>query len=226
MIKKVIIPIAGLATRFLPLSKVLPKELLPLADIPVIQYLIKEAKDSSIEEIIFVLSPGNKKVFDYLKSNAKLEKALKERKKDEILEEVKDTEKLFEGLTFNYAIQKEPLGDGHAILQAAKLIGKDEPVAVMFGDDIIDAKIPGIAQLEQVFKTCQKPVVGFFKLPADKLPAYGVPKIEKIANRLYKIKGIIEKPKDVDRRRSISRLVRAIPRTGCGSRRQAEYDVG
>ncbi len=195
MIKKAIIPIAGLATRFLPLSKVVPKELLPLADIPLIQYLIQEAKDSGIEEIIFVLSSNNKKILDYLKTNTKLEKTLKERGKEDLLEELKELELLFEGMTFNYVLQKEPLGDGHAILQAAKLI-KDEPVAVMFGDDVIDSKVPSIEQLSQVFKTCQKPVVGFFKMPEDRLSAYGVPKVEKIANRLYKVKEIIEKPQE------------------------------
>jgi len=193
-VKKAIIPIAGLATRFLPLSKVVPKELLPLADKPIIQYIIEEAKNSGIEEIIFVLSPNNKKVLDYLKPSSKLEKILKERKKKDILEEVKDLDDLFKGLTFDYVIQKEPLGDGHAILQAAKLV-KDEPVACMFGDDIIDADVPGIAQLEKVFRTCEKPVIGLYKPPKEKLSSYGIVKNEKIANRLHKIKGIVEKPK-------------------------------
>lgn len=193
MIKKAIIPIAGLSTRFLPLSKAVPKELLPLADSPAVEYLIKEAKRSGIEEIIFVLSSGNKRILDYLKPSLKLEKILKERKKEDILKEVKELEKLFEGLNFSYIIQKEPLGDGHAILQAAKLV-KDEAAAVMFGDDIIDSKIPGIEQLAKVFKTCQKPVIGLFKIEREKLSVYGVPKVEKITNRLYKIKGITEKP--------------------------------
>jgi len=195
MIRKAIIPVAGLATRFLPLSKVVPKELLPLADIPVIQYIIKEAKESGIEEIIFVLNPDNKKLLDYLKPSLKLEKILKERGKEDIIKELKDLENLFKGLSFSYVLQKEPLGDGHAILQAAKLV-KDEPVACMFGDDIIDSKTPGIAQLIKVFKTCEKPVIGLYELPTDQLPYYGIVKNEKIANRLHKIKGIIEKPKD------------------------------
>ena len=195
-IKKVIIPIAGAATRFLPLSKVLPKDILPIADIPSIQYLIKEAKDSGIEEIIFVLSPNNKKVLDYVKNSPKLEKTLKEKNKGDILEEMKDLDELFSGLKFSSVIQKEPLGDGHAILQAAKLI-KDEPVAVMFGDDIISSKVPSLEQLAQVFKTCKKPIIGLFKLPREKLVSYGVPILEKIASKLFKIKGIIEKP-DLD----------------------------
>ena len=194
MVKKAIIPIAGLGTRFLPLSKAVPKELLPLADKPIIQYLIEEARDSGIEEIIFVLNPNNKKMAEYLKPSLKLEKILKERKKTDILEEVKELEDLFRGLTFSFVIQKEPLGDGHAILQAAKLV-KDEPVACMFGDDIIDSDTPGIAQLEKVFRTCEKPIIGLYKPPKETLPSYGVIKNEKIANRLHKVKGIVEKPK-------------------------------
>lgn len=193
MIKKAIIPIAGLATRFLPLSKTVPKELWPLVDVPVIQYVIKEAKDSGIKEIVFVLSPDNKKVLDYLKPSLKLEKVLKERKKENILEEIEKLNDLCSDLSFSYVLQKRPLGDGHAILQAAKLI-KDEAVVSMFGDDIIDSKIPGALQLANIFKTCQKPVIALSPLPKERISHYGIVKNEKIANRLHKIKNIIEKP--------------------------------
>ncbi len=192
-IKKAIIPLAGAATRFLPLSKVVAKELWPLVDIPVIQYIIEEAKNSGIQEIIFVLSPENKKVLDYLKPSPKIEKILKARKKESILAEMKNFEELFKDISFSYVLQKKPLGDGHALLQAAKLVG-EEPVACMFGDDIIESKTPGILQLAEIFKTCQKPVVALHRLPKERIPAYGVVGVEKIANRLYKIKKIIEKP--------------------------------
>lgn len=192
MIKKAIIPIAGMATRFLPLSKVVPKELWPIVDVPSIQRIIKEAKDSGIEEIVFVLRQDNKKVLDYLKPCKKTEKLLIERKKDDILEEVKKVEELCQGLSFSYVLQKKPLGDGHAILQAAKSV--KEPVAVLFPDDIFDAREPVVSQLTNVFKTCQKPVICLVKKPADEISAYGVVGVEKIASRLYKIKNIIEKP--------------------------------
>lgn len=192
-IKKAIIPLAGAATRFLPLSKVVSKELWPLADIPIIQYIIEEAKNSGIQEIIFVLSPENKKVLDYLRPSPKIEKILKERKKESILAEMKNFEELFKNISFSYVLQKKPLGDGHAILQTAKLIG-EEPVACMFGDDVIESKIPGILQLAKIFKTCQKSVVALYRPPKDKIPQYGIVAVEKIANRLYKIKKIIEKP--------------------------------
>jgi UTP--glucose-1-phosphate uridylyltransferase len=194
MIKKAIVPIAGLATRFLPLSKVVPKELWPLADIPSIQYIIREAKDSGIKEIIFVLRQDNKRVLEYLKPCRKTEKLLKERKKTDILEELKSLEGLCSGLEFSYVFQSKPLGDGHAILQAAKLI-KDEPVINMFGDDIIDSQVPCTLQLANIFKTCQKPVIALRKLAADKIHSYGTVGVEKIASRLYKIKSIVEKPK-------------------------------
>jgi len=193
MIKKAIIPIAGLATRFLPLSKVVPKELWPLAGVPAIQYILKEAKDSGVEEIIFVLRQNNKKVLDYLKSCPKTEKFLRERKREDILIEVKKLEELCHGLSFSYVIQKSPLGDGHAILQTAKLI-KDEPVACMFPDDIFDAREPVLSQLFNVFKTCQKITVALNKQPEEKVSAYGIVGVEKIASRLYKIKKIVEKP--------------------------------
>ncbi len=192
-IKKAIIPLAGLATRFLPLSKVVPKELWPIVDAPIIQYIIAEAKQSGIKEIIFVLKPENKKVLDYLKPCPKIEKILKEKKKEDILFEVKNLEELCKNISLSYVLQKNPLGDGHAILQAAKFAG-DEPVACMFGDDIIDSKIPGVFQLSKVFKTCQKPVIALNRLPKEKTPHYGIVGVEKIANRFFKIKKIIEKP--------------------------------
>ena len=193
MIKKAVIPIAGLGTRFLPLSKASPKELLPLVDKPEIQYIIEEIKNSGINDIIFVIRPKAKEVFNYFQKSPKLEKILKERKKENFLEEVKKLTEISKNTSFSWAVQKEPLGDGHAILQAKKLIGKD-PFVVLFPDDIIDSKTPCLTQLEQVFKTCQKPVIALKKMPKEKLHRYGVVKVEKIANRIYKIKKIIEKP--------------------------------
>jgi len=192
-IKKAIIPLAGLATRFLPLSKVVSKELWPLVDLPMIHYVIEEARSSGIEEIIFVLSPDKKKILDYLKPSPKIEKILKDRKKGEILEEVKKIEEPFKDISFSYVFQKKPLGDGHAILQAAKLV-EQEPVACMFVDDIINARTPGVLQLIKIFKTCQKSIVGLYRVAQEKISHYGIVGVEKIAHRLFKVKKIIEKP--------------------------------
>lgn len=192
-INKIIIPIAGLGTRFLPLSRVVSKEFLPVVDKPVIQYIIEEAKNSGIKEVVFVVDPGRKNILNYFQKSPELEKTLIKRKKDKILKELKDFEAVFEGIKFSCVVQKEPLGDGHAILQAAKHID-GESVAVSFGDDIVDSDRPAIAQLIDIFKTCQAPVVALKKMPLEKVPAYGVVAVEKIANNLYKIKKIVEKP--------------------------------
>lgn len=198
MIKKAILPIAGLGTRFLPLSKVFPKEIWPLVDKPVLQYIIEEAKQSGISEIIFVISPEKKIVVDYfqkyyLQKSPKLEKKLKEQGKINLLEELKKLEELCQGLSFSFVFQKKPLGDGHAILQARDLVG-GEAAAVLFGDDIVESKTPSLLQLIKIFKTAQKPVIALSQVPKEKVSSYGIVEVEKISSRLYKIKKIIEKP--------------------------------
>ena len=192
-VKKAIIPVAGLGTRFLPLSRVVPKEFLPLIDKPVIQYIVEEVKKSGITEIVFVVSPKDKMVLNYFKKSPDIEKVLVKAKKEQLLKELKDFEEIFKGISFSFVVQKVPNGDGHAILQAAKMTNK-EPVAVSFGDDIIDSDEPALLQLINIFKTCGAPVVALKSLPQEKLPHYGVVSVEKIANNLFKIKKIVEKP--------------------------------
>lgn len=192
-IKKAIMAIAGAGTRFLPLSKVISKEFFPVVDKPLIHYVVAEAKKAGIEEIIFVINPGQKMIANYIKPNKVLESFLAKRKKESALKDLKEAESVFSGLKINFVVQKEPKGDGHALLQAKKFIG-DEPVAVLHCDDIIDSEVPAIAQLIEVFKTCKSPVLALKQLPKENLPAYGVVANEKIASRLHKIKKIIEKP--------------------------------
>src|SRR3989344_5979293 len=156
-VKKAIIPIAGMAIRFLPLSKIVPKELWPVVDLPMIHYGLKEIKDAGIKGIIFVFNSGNKKVLEYLKTCPKTEKFLKERKKDEVLEELKNLEEMFKDVIFN-------------------------------------AKVQAISQLEKIFRSCQRPVIGLCRVPKEKISHYGIVGVEKISSRLYKIKKIIEKP--------------------------------
>ena len=193
-IKKAIIPIAGLGTRFLPLSKVVPKELLPLVDVPMIHHIVEEVKHSGIREVIFVCKPErNKLVLDYFKRAPHLEKILKERKKENLLRELKKLDDLFGDISFTYVLQKRPLGDGHAVLQAANLI-HDEPVACLFADDIIVSKTPALLQLLKVFKTCQKPVLALYGIAQERVSSYGIVGTDKIASRLHKIRKIVEKP--------------------------------
>lgn len=193
-IRKAVFPIAGLATRFLPLSKVVSKELIPLVDKPLIHYTVKEAVDAGIKEIIFVTRPKQKDVLQYFQPDPKLEKILQDKKKEEEIKDLKEIQDLARGVTFSFAVQKAPLGDGDAVFQAKNLVG-DEPFAVFFCDDMIDSEVPALTQLLDVFDTCQRPVIALKQLPPEKLYHYGVVDVEKIANCFYKIKSMVEKPK-------------------------------
>jgi UTP--glucose-1-phosphate uridylyltransferase len=198
-IKKAIVPVAGLGTRFLPMSTVMPKELLPLVDKPILQYIVEEAVASGIEEIIFVSRAGKEMIFDYFsKDNEELKKLLEKRKKNKILEELENFSKLSEKLSIsNYAIsqvfQNEPLGDGHAILQAKEELSR-EASAVLFGDDVVESSTPCLAQLIDVYKEYNGPVLALHRVPKDRIDSYGVVRVEKIKDRVYKIKEIVEKP--------------------------------
>ena len=194
-IKKAIFPIAGLATRFLPLSKVVSKEFLPLVDKPSVHYNVDEACKSGIKEIQFVTRKNQKDVMNYFKNDPELEKKLLERNKKEEIDSLKKLEKIMENIEFSSVIQKSPKGDANAIYEAKDFVGKD-PVGIFFCDDIIYSHDePGFAQLVEVFETCQRPVIGLKRLPEDKLSSYGVVDVEKIANGFYKIKGLVQKPK-------------------------------
>ena len=192
-IKKAIFPIAGRATRFLPLSKVVSKELIPLVDKPLIHYTVLEAISSGIKEIVFVTRPQQKDVFQYFQSDPELEKLLREQNKNNELETLKEIQEFSKNVSFSFVIQKEPEGDADAIFQANSFIGQ-ESCGVFFCDDVIDAQPPGFLQLAEVFETCQRPVMALKRLPSEKLSHYGVVEVEKIANRFYKIKGMVEKP--------------------------------
>jgi len=198
-VTKVIMPLAGLGTRFLPLSKVVPKELWPLGEKPVMQYIIDEALASGIKEFVFVLSPEKKIILDYLKPAQKLEKVLEQRQKTELLKELRSMPLI----DFKVAYQRKPKGDGDAILKAGFSIESlvkagdpisDTPYAVLFGDDLIWGEEPALAQLLSVFRNYHQPIICLARVPREKFSHYGMVACEKIANRLYKIKGIVEKP--------------------------------
>jgi len=199
-IKKAIVPVAGLGTRFLPLSKVLPKELFPLVDKPVLQYIIEEAVASGIEEIIFTTRPDKKEVVEYFeryfRESPRLTEILKKRQKNELLEKLNGIEKMAEKIKFSQVYQKEPLGDGHAILQTKDKVG-GETVAALWGDDVVESQIPCLLQLIRVFQKYQKPVIALCRIPKERLPYYGVvaaQKVQKGVYGVYKIKKLVEKP--------------------------------
>lgn len=197
-ITKAIIPLGGLATRFLPLSKVLPKEFWPLAEKPLVQYALEELKASGITHIVFVVNAKNKELLlEFFSKSPVLEKLLEEQKKDELLESLKNLEKLLQGLSFSFVSQSKPQGDGNAVLLAKKYIGED-PCIVLYPDDVVVSQVPSALQLIKTFKTAQKPVLGLYPMEKEKLSSYGVVGAEKIATRLYKVKKIVEKPSSLE----------------------------
>lgn len=192
MIKKAIILLGGMGTRFLPITKAIPKEMIPVIEKPVFHYLIDEAAASGIKEILIVTSPSKKKtISDYLGPTPKLEKFLKKRKRTDLIPSLKTVPT---DVSIKICLQTKPLGDGHAILHAKDFIIGDEPFGVFFGDDIIDSEVPALSQLIEVYEKYKASVIALERIPKDRLYLYGVVKIEKIANRLYKIRGIVEKP--------------------------------
>ncbi len=189
-IKKAVIPVAGLGTRFLPYTKAIPKEMLPIMDIPVIHFIIEEAVSSGIDEILFITSKDKKCIEDYFKPNKKLEKFLKVRNKKECLKQLKrvpDNFKLYS------IIQEKPKGLGHAILLAEKFV-KKEPFAVFLPDDLIFSKKPVIKQMMEIYSKYKKPVVAIEKIETKKISSYGIIKPQKISKNIYNILDIIEKP--------------------------------
>jgi len=198
-IKKAIIPAGGLGTRFLPLTKILAKESLPLVDRPLIDYAVSEAVNSDISEITFVFSKEKEAILNYFKQDLNLEGLLKKREEEEILKELKKDEEKFKNIEFFSSFQEKPKGDGDAVLKTEKFI-KGEPAAVLFPDDIFPfSKIPVIRQLANVFYTSQRPIIGLKRVEKERISAYGIVEVQKIAHRLYKIKEIIEKPKDISK---------------------------
>jgi UTP--glucose-1-phosphate uridylyltransferase len=194
MIKKAVILTAGLGTRFLPITKVVPKALLPIGPKPIVQYLVEEAAASGIEEVIFVISPDQTAIQDYFTGNEKLEKELEQRGKTEELAKLKEVESLAK---FSFVVQQEAQGDGHAILQAKDLIG-DENFAVLFGDDIIKAETPALKQLINVYEKTNTPVLATEEIPPEKSSSYGIIDPINSSQTPIQIKGLVEKPKPED----------------------------
>jgi UTP--glucose-1-phosphate uridylyltransferase len=195
-IRKAVFPAAGLGTRFLPATKAQPKEMLPLVDKPIIQYVIEEAVAAGLTSIIIVTGRGKNAIEDHFDVSYELEQLLEARGKTELLEEVRAISSL---IHVSYVRQKETLGLGHAVLMAKELVG-DEPFAVMLGDDIIDSQVPCMKQMIEVFERHQAPVIAVHRVPNDEISAYGViagepdPQDE----RAYLISDLVEKPQAAD----------------------------
>ncbi len=191
-VRKAIIPVAGLGTRFLPATKAQPKEMLTLVDKPIIQYIVEEAVSAGIDQIIFVTSQTKRAIEDHFDRSFELEYRLRKKGKKKILGQMLDITDLAQ---FVYVRQRSPRGDGDAILQARELVG-DEPCAVFFGDDLVDAKVPAIKQAIKVYERYGDPVVGVAPKPKKSIHNYGVVDGIEVENdpTTIQIKKIVEKP--------------------------------
>ena len=189
-VRKAVFPAAGLGTRFLPATKASPKEMLPLVDKPLIQYVVGEAVASGIESVIIVTGRGKASIEDHYDVSFELEKLLQERGKHE---ELKAMRTISEMARVSYVRQQEALGLGHAVLQARDLVG-EEPFAVMLSDDIIDAETPALRQLLDVYEKYDAPVVAVFEVAGEAISRFGVIDGEEVEPGVYKIKDMVEKP--------------------------------
>ena len=168
---------------------------MPVVDKPVIQYLVEEAVAAGIEEIIFVTGRGKRAIEDHFDISFELEHTLVEKEKKDLLDEVRKISGLAK---FSYVRQPKPLGDGHAILCARQLIGPDEAVAVLFGDDLVDGKESAISQLIKVYEKYNEPVVALTEVAKEDVHKFGVVEPVEVSERTYKIKKFVEKPKTED----------------------------
>jgi len=189
-IRKAVIPAAGWGTRFLPVTKVVPKELLPIVDRPTIQYVIEEAVLSGIENIILITSRGKSGIEDHFDLAQELEALLESKGDRETLEEVRSISDMAEIISIR---QKEQKGLGHAVLCARKAIG-DEPFAVLLGDDVMDAAPPVTKQMVQVFHEFKGSVIGVQNVPREKIHLYGAVQGTRVRERIHRMEGLVEKP--------------------------------
>lgn len=189
-IKKAILPVAGFGTRFLPATKAQPKEMLPVVDKPVVQYLVEEAVEAGIEEVIFVTGRGKRAIEDHFDVSYELEDTLVEKNKHDLLEAVQKISALAK---FSYVRQPLPLGDGHAILQAAHIVGQ-EPVLVLFGDCLYDSAVPAAKQLIETYEKYGDSVIGLSLVEKEEISKFGVIEGVKLDETNYEVKKIVEKP--------------------------------
>ena len=193
-VRKAIIPAAGLGTRFLPATKASPKEMLPLVDKPLIQYVVEEAVASGIEDIIVITGRGKRAIEDHFDRSLELEENLKGSGKAQVLNQIRHISNL---ANFCYVRQSEALGLGHAVLCAQHLIG-NEPFAVILGDEIIDAPVPGLAQLVHIYKKRGGAVLGVQEVPHQEVSRYGIVSARRMGDGLHRVSDLVEKPSPAD----------------------------
>ena len=187
--RKAVIPAAGLGTRFLPATKAVPKELLPIVDVPTIQYVAQEVVASGLREVLLVTSRGKNAIEDHFDVSPQLERSLEERGKHDLLALVREVSRMVRVVSVR---QKEPLGLGHAVLAARRYVG-NEPFAVLLGDVVVDAAVPCTRQLLDVFAT-HGPVIALLAVPPEKAHLHGVVSGKRIRERLCRVETLVEKP--------------------------------
>ncbi|MFQ5933731.1 MAG: UTP--glucose-1-phosphate uridylyltransferase GalU [Dehalococcoidia bacterium] len=190
-IRKVVIPAAGWGTRFLPTTKAVPKEILPLVDRPIIHYGVEEAVASGITQVIVITSPGKTAIQYYFEPNPELERFLEEKGKTDLLRDIRRLSSLAE---MRYVIQEEQLGLGHAILTAAEAVGQ-EPFAVLLPDDIIQNQTPVLEQMMELYQRYQASIVAVERVGKDQISDYGIVEPEEESRGVYRVKSLVEKPK-------------------------------
>jgi len=189
-VRKAVFPAAGLGTRFLPGTKASPKEMLPLVDKPLIQYVVEEAVASGIESVIIVTGRGKSAIEDHFDVSFELEALLRERGREDDLRLVRE---ITDMARVSYVRQREALGLGHAILQARDLVG-DEPFAVMLSDDVIDSKTPALRQLLDVYEQYDAPVLATMEVEGEAISRFGALDVEEVTDGVFRIRDMIEKP--------------------------------
>ncbi|HEX8169225.1 MAG TPA: UTP--glucose-1-phosphate uridylyltransferase GalU [Thermoanaerobaculia bacterium] len=186
-----VFPCAGFGTRFFPATKVIPKEMLPLVDKPILQYGIEEARDSGFQKLIIVTSKGKESILDHFDRTSELERSLRERNKHDLLAEVDVVSRMVDLISVR---QKEALGLGHAVLTARDAVG-DQPFAVVLPDDVILAEEPCLLQMRRVFEETGRPVVALMEVTQEETSRYGIAAGEIVSGRRFRITDMIEKPK-------------------------------
>ncbi|MGQ0544242.1 MAG: UTP--glucose-1-phosphate uridylyltransferase GalU [Betaproteobacteria bacterium] len=194
-LRKAVFPVAGFGSRFLPVTKASPKEMLPIVDKPLIQYAVEEAAAAGITDMIFVTGRNKRAIEDHFDKAHELETELERKGKDVLLEQVRSV--LPEGVRCIYIRQPEPLGLGHAVLCARPAVG-EEPFAVLLADDLMDAQPPATARMAQVFAKEGSSLLGVEEVPRDQTQSYGIVTIDKMAGDMARIHSIVEKPRPAE----------------------------
>jgi UTP--glucose-1-phosphate uridylyltransferase len=189
-VRKAIIPAAGLGTRFLPATKAQPKEMLPIVDKPTIQYIIEEAIESGVEEILIITGRNKRAIEDHFDRSVELEFILAEKRKHSLLKMVRDISDM---VNIHYVRQKEPKGLGHAIYCARSFVG-NEPFAVLLGDDIVHADKPCLKQMIEAYNEYKTTILGVQEVAKEDVSKYGIVDGKHIEGRVYKVNGLVEKP--------------------------------